>query len=136
VKLNQTTNLRVEDYPDQAKWIGRLYIVLNSFFSNIDQILDSNIDFSTNIRSITKDFNTTTLTYPIKFAWPHEAYPPIDLQVCKAMADGTAIALIPAWDYNASTKEISVSALTQVSSSGASATTIGPRYKFTIRVTV
>lgn len=137
MKINQTSNLRVEDFPDQAQWIGPLFVILNAFTTIVGQIFDQNIDFATNIKSVTKDFDFSSLTYPIIFAWPFSQAQPQALSVCKSSKDGVATVMLPAWRYNASTQEITVSYLTQVSSAGAmSATSVGPRYKFTIRATV
>lgn len=136
MKLNDTTNLRAEDYPDQSKWIGRLFVVLNSLITNLQQIFDGNIDYTTNIRSVLRSYDTSQLTYPLTFQWPHKAFQPVDLQVCKASEDGTPVSLLPAWDYDASTQLITVSELTLFSGGSATSTTLGNRYRFTIRVTV
>lgn len=136
MKINQTTNLRVEDYSDQGQWIGRLFTVLNAFFTEVQNILDQNVDYSTNIRSITREFDTTGLVVPINFSWPFTQAAPASLSIAKAMSGTTAIALIPAWDYNASTKTVSITALYQVVGGVLSAVTNGPRYRFTVRVTV
>ncbi len=137
MKLNQSFNLRNEDYPDQSAWIGRLFVVLNTFMTSIAQIFDQNIDFTTNIKSVSKDFDTTSPTYPITFQWPFTQAPPVELRVTVATKDNQAIVLLPAWSYNASTQAISISYLCECTSSGTiSATSTGPRYKFTIRVTI
>lgn len=137
VKLNQSTNFRVEDFPDQADWIGRLFTLLNSFVTSVGQIVDQNIDYTTNIKSLTKDFEFSSLTYPITFQWPFTQAQPLSLSVNKATKDGSAIILLPAWTYNASTQALSVAYLAEVSSTGVvAATTIGPKYKFTIRATI
>jgi hypothetical protein len=136
VKITQTTNLRVEDYPDQSKWIGRLFTVLNALISELQTILDQNIDFSTNIRSLTRSYDTTAIQLPISFEWPYSAATPIEVRICKAMRGNDAIALIPAWDYNASTRSVSISSLHQVVDGELSAVTVGPRYRFTVRATV
>lgn len=136
MKLNQTTNLRVEDYPDQAQWIGRLFSVLNPFIRSVQQIFDSNVDFTTNIRSISKSFDTTSLTFPINFAWPFTEVVPSSLEVLSATKGAGAIALVPAWTFDASKNQVSISYLTELSSGGVSAVTSGSRYKFTVRVTV
>jgi hypothetical protein len=136
MKLNQATNLRVEDYPDQNKWIGRLFIVLNSLFASLNQVLDGNIDYITNIRAVTREYDTSALSFPIIFAWPYTQGEPKDLRVTQASADAVATILEPAWSFNASTRQISVSYMAVLGAGSVSAVTSGVRYKFTIRATV
>ena len=137
MKISQSNNLRAEDFPDQSAWIGRLFIILNSFITSVNQVIDQNIDFATNIKSVTKDYDVSSLTYPIKFQWAFPQAAPISLVICKAMKDGVATNLLPAWTYNASTQEITITYLSECLSTGTiGATSIGPRYKFTVRATV
>lgn len=135
-KLNQPTNLRAEDYPEQASWIGRLFIVLNGFIQSVQSVLDQNIDFSTNIKSVTKDFDTTALTFPIVFSWPYKGFKPVDLCVMNATNESSATCLLPAWSFDSSTNNITISYLTEVSASGIAAISSGRRYKFSVRATV
>lgn len=135
-KLNQPTNLRAEDFPEQNSWIGRLFVVLNAFIQSVQSVLDNNIDFFTNIRSVTKDFDTTSLTFPITFQWPFTQVKPLALTVLSATSDTASICLIPAWSYDSSNNQITVRYLTEVSASGVSAVTTGRRYKFSLRATV
>lgn len=135
-KLNQTTNLRVEDFPEQASWIGRLFVTLNQFIQSVQNIFDYNIDFATNIRSVTREFDTTSITFPITFQWTFTQVKPQALTVLNAMAGTSATCLVPAWSYDSSTSLITVSYLTEFSTSGVSAPTQGTRYKFSLRATV
>lgn len=135
-KLNQPTNLRTEDYPDQAAWIGRLFAVLNPFIVSVQSVFDSNVDYSSNIRSVVKDFDTTSLTFPITFQWPFSNYKPSSLSVYAASGANSPTALIPAWSYDSSNSNITISYLTEVSATGAAAVTSGRRYKFSVRATV
>jgi hypothetical protein len=135
-KLNQPTNLRAEDYPSQTDWIGRLFAVLNPFIQSVQTVFDSNVDFSTNIRSVSKDYDLTQITFPLTFQWPYPQYKPNSLIVCSATKSTSATCLVPAWSYDASSSQVSIAYLTEISSSGVSAMVQGSRYKFTIRVTV
>jgi hypothetical protein len=136
-KLNQPTNLRTEDYPDQAAWISRLFAVINPFIRSVQTVFDSNIDFSTNIRSVTKDYDQTSFIFPIVFQWPYTEVKPVSLQVLAATNTTAPTCLIPAWSYDSSKSELSVNYLNEISSAGVvSALTQGVRYKFSIRVTV
>jgi hypothetical protein len=136
MKINQSTNLRVEDYVDQSAWIGRLFTVLNAYFANIDQIFDQNVDYATNIKSVKREFDLSQFTYPIKFAWPFPQAAPTNLQVTKATVGVEATALLAAWEYNASTSEISVTALTEFVGATVRVPVANSRYRFTIRATI
>ncbi len=135
-KLNQPTNLRVEDYPEQADWIGRMFQVLNPFIRSVESVFDSNIDYSTNIRSVSKDFDTTSLIFPIVFQWPFTQVKPVNLIISSATRGTTPTCLVAAWSFNSSTNEVSISYLTEFLASSVSSVVQGTRYKFTIRVTV
>jgi hypothetical protein len=136
MKLDQNTNLRVEDYADQAKWIGRLFVTLTGFITQVQRIFDNNIDYTTNIRSTTRSYDTTALSFPVAFEWPYKQADPADLTVIKAMAGTDATVLIPAWSFDASTREISIEYMTEVSASGVAAPVTGTRYRFTVRATI
>ena len=135
-KLNQPTNLRAEDYPDQSAWIGKLFSVLNPFIRSVQQVFDSNIDFTSNIRSITRSFDQSTFQYPIRFSWPFTQAKPSALVAGQATAGTSATILIPAWTFDASSNEIVVAYLTEITSSGARSPVSGTRYQFTLRATV
>lgn len=136
MKLSQATNLRVEDYPDQATWIGRLFNVLNPFITTSQQIFDNNVDFATNIRSVTKDFDTSQISFPINFDWGFSQADPVQVLVTKGVMGVSPVVLLPAWSFDASTRQVSISNIVMVSSTGVSALTTGTRYKFTVRATV
>lgn len=135
-KLNQPTNLRAEDYPDQASWIGRLFAVLNPFIVSVGGVFDSNIDFSTNIRSVERTFDVTSLTFPIQFQWPYPSFRPKAIEIFDCSNNTSPTCLLAAWSYDASSSNVIISYLTEVSASGATAVTQGRRYKFSVRVTV
>jgi len=64
------------------------------------------------------------------------SFPPVELRVAKAMAGTVAAVLLPAWDYNASTQEISITSLIELKAGVAANVAIGTRYRFTVRVSV
>lgn len=136
MKLDQPTNLRVEDYPDQAQWIGRLFNVLNPFIRSVQRVFDNNVDFSTNLRSVTRSFEGTSFTFPLRFSWPFSEARPAQLTVLAATAGTSEVALIPAWSYDASASEVVLAGLYVASSTGVASLTSGVNYKFGIRVTV
>lgn len=136
MKLNQSVNLRVEDFPSEKDWISRLFVTLNPVLNAVNQVLDYNIDFATNIRSVTKAYDTSNLTLPIEFSWPFSAFTPVDLRITQAAVDLTEAVLLPAWSYDASTQVISITSLYHATTAGLAEVSVGTRYQFTVRVTV
>lgn len=135
MKLSNLPNLRTEDFPGEQAWISKLFIQLNPFFQSINQVLDSNIDFSVNIKSVTRTYDITTFA-PFSFSWPFSDGTPIDLRVIKAVKGSvqTPTILVAAWQYDATNKLITVSRMSEIN-----ATSVGElsgRYQFSIRATV
>ncbi len=137
MKLNQAPNLRVEDFETEQSWIGRLFIQLNPFIQGVNQVFDNGIDFSTNIRAMTRDFEVTTVFQALSFQWAYSAtIPPQILTVAKATKGSTLTPaiLLPAWSFDATKNSISVTNLVEITDTGVAALS-GP-YKYTLRVTV
>lgn len=137
MKLNPIPNLRVEDFISQQTWIGRLFINLNPFFSSVNQVLDKNIDFTDNIKSVTRSYIQDIVTFQsFNFTWPYTSAPPIELRITKASKGSTMTPtiLLAAWSYSATTGLILVSGMVEVSESGVSSLT--GTYQFTVRVSV
>lgn len=135
MKLNQIPNLRVEDFASEQSWIGRLFIQLNPFIQSVNQVFDNNVDFKTNIKAVSRDYDITAFQ-SFNFTWPYSDVAPSDLRVTKAVKGTlqTPTILLPAWQYSTSTSLITVSSLVEVSASGVSA--LSGRYQFTVRATV
>lgn len=135
MKLSQQPTLRAEDFPDFED-APRLFTILNPLINNIAQIFDQNIDYTTNVKAVTKTFSQTGVTLPLKFTWPFPKYTPASLAVIQAKINLTPRILVAAWEYNASNYEISVTQLIQVSVPNNEAISANSRYDFTIRVTI
>lgn len=135
MKLSQQPTLRAEDFPDFED-APRLFTILNPLINNIAQIFDQNIDYATNIKSITRSFSQTGVTLPLKFTWPFPKYTPGSLAVIQAKIDLVPKILVAAWSYNASNYEISITELIQVSVPNNEAIVPTSRYDFIIRVTI
>lgn len=135
MKLNQNPNLRVEDFQSEQSWIGRLFTQLNPFISAVNQVFDSNIDFSTNIKSITKEYTISSFQ-AFDLQWPYKDSPPIDVRVTKAAKGSqlTPTVLLIAWSYDATQAVISISEMSEVT--GAGITSASGRYAFTLRATL
>ena len=135
MKLNQLPNLRVEDFPSQQDWIGRLFTILNPFIQAVNQVFDQGIDFSTNIKAVTREYSINNFQ-SFSLSWPYSNQPPADLRVIKAQK-GTQLSaciLLPAWSYDSTRSLITVSSLVEVSTTGVAS--LSGTYKFKIRASV
>jgi hypothetical protein len=79
MKLNQLPNFRVEDFPSQQSWIGKFFTQINPFIQAINQVLDLNIEFGTNIKAVTKEYTITSFQ-SFGLQWPYKNNPPVDLR--------------------------------------------------------
>jgi len=135
-QLNQLPNLRVEDFPSEQSWINRLFVQLNPFIQGVSNLFNNNVDFSTNIKSLTKSYTITSFTQ-FSFLWSFSDSTPNDVRVVKATkgTQQTPCILLIAWSYNSDSKSITVSKLVEVTTSGVQALD-GSSYSFSIRATV
>lgn len=136
MRLSGVPNLRVEDFPaDQQSWLSRLFIQLNPFFQSLNQVMSQNLDFSTNIMAVTKDYDQTITTFqPFSFQWTFTNVKPNDLRCIKALKDSTPTLLLAAWKFDSSTKAITVTDMREVSGTQVSA--LSGHYQFTIRAMI
>ncbi len=134
MKLNQLPNLRVEDFPTEQTWIGRLFTQLNPYIQAVSQLFDQNIDFFTNIKSISKDYTVTSFQ-EFSFQWPYKEVPN-DLRITKATktTQATPTILLPSWSYDSTQQSITVTNILEITSSGVFV--LSGRYQFTIRANV
>lgn len=135
MKLTQVPNLRVEDFPSEQEWIGRLFIQLNPFIQSLNQIFLNNIEFSNNIKSVTREYSISSFQ-EFSFQWPYKDAAPVDVRVVKGFKGSTLTPtiLLAAWDYSASTSQITISRMVEVNSTSVSE--LSGQYKFSIRATV
>jgi hypothetical protein len=134
-QLNQLPNLRVEDFPSEQGWINKLFVQLNPFIQSVSNLFNNNIDFSTNIKSISRVYDITDFQ-EFGFLWSFTDSIPIDVRVIKATkgTQQTPTILLLAWSYNTTTKQITISRMVEVN--GTSVSELSGRYQFTIRATV
>lgn len=135
MKLNQIPNLRTEDFPSEQTWISKLFIQLNPFIQAVNQVLTQNVDFISNIKAVTREYDISSFQ-PFNFQWPFSDASPLDVRVVKALK-GTTLTptlLMAAWDYDSSGRTISITRLTEINATSVSA--LSGRYQFTIRATV
>lgn len=125
----------MEDYPSESTWIGKLFVPLNPFIQSVNNITDNNIDFQTNIKSVTREYSITSFQ-PFSFTWPFRENQPVDLRVVKANrgSSQSPTILVAAWSYSSTNTTISVSEILELRENAVSA--LSGAYQFTIRVTV
>src|SRR3954453_12152845 len=101
MNLNQSPQLRVEDFPSEISWINRLFVQLNPFIQGVSNLFNANIDFSTNIKSISRDYDISSFQ-EFSFLWTFSDAVPIDVRVVKASkgTQKTPTILLLAWSYN------------------------------------
>ncbi len=134
-QLNQLPNLRVEDFPSEQAWINRLFVQLNPFIQSVSNLFSNNIDYSTNIKSISRDYDITSFR-EFSFLWTFTDSVPLDVRAIKAFkgSQQTPTILLVAWAYDLTTKNITISRMVEVNDATVSA--LSGRYQFTIRATV
>lgn len=135
MKLTQVPNFRVEDFPSEQSWIGRMFIQLNPLVQSLNQILDQNIDYLTNLKSITKTYDISTFQ-AFSFTWPYPNFIPNELTVTKALKgnSNTPTILLAAWNYDSTNSLITVSRMVELLTG--SVAELSGRYQFSIRATI
>lgn len=135
MKLNQSPTFRVEDYPSESTWISKLFVNINPFISAVNQVFDQNVDFSTNIKSVTKDYQISTFQ-EFSFTWPFDKTTPADLRVIKSVKGSlqTPVILMASWEFDKNTNLITVTSMVEIGASSVSP--LSGTYSFTIRATI
>ncbi len=135
MNISQIPNLRVEDFPSEQSWISRLFVILNPFIQSVNQVVNGQIDYSTNIAAVTRSYTVNTTFAPISFQWP-SVVQPAALDVIKASKSGaqTPTILAAAWSYDIASKTVTVTRMVELLPTGVAELT--GSYQFTIRVTV
>jgi hypothetical protein len=136
MKLASVPSLRTEDFgADQQTLTSKLFVQLNPFIQAVNQVLLQNVDFTDNIKSVTKDYNITTFQ-PFDLTWPFSGINPAELKVIKALkgTDQVPTILMCAWNYDSTTKLITVSRMVELNDTSIS--TLSGQYIFTIRVSI
>lgn len=135
MKLTQNPNLRAEDFP-KFESAEDLFKILNPFFVDINNVLDQNIDFSENIKSLTKNFVSKGVSLPIKFTWSYPKVTPNSVSIIKAKVDNSPACFVCSWDFDASNSNIVIYEIFQLSGTSIVPISNSSIYNLTIRVTV
>ncbi len=135
MNISQIPNLRVEDFSSEQSWIGRLFVILNPFIQSVNQVVNGQIDYNSNIAAVTRSFTVTTTFAPINFQWTFGGMP-ASLDVIKATKSGsqTPTILAAAWSYDIASKTVTITRMVELLPTGVAELT--GSYQFNIRVTV
>lgn len=138
MRIKTTTLLKVEDFPDQKGWIGKLISPINDFFTQAIKIINDGGVFPDNF--VGKDYvfkftyQTDALTFPQLFKW-NLLSRPLALVVVSATEDGVPFIPGVAWSF---TTDGSVQLTQVVKLTNAPAVTLltaGSRYEIRARIT-
>lgn len=141
MQIPTISTLRTEDFPSEQKWISRLLQPINQFLTSATTALNGNITFTDNIpcQLITLNFIYSASTdFPKYVKWSiaqnnnnSVLLPPVELRLCSATENGTAIAVAVTWSY--ANGLITISSIVKISSSGISGLTAGATYNIILR---
>ena len=140
MQLPVISGIRVEDFPSQKDWMPKLLGPLNQFLLSATNAINGNLTLTDNIpcQTITLIFTANGSDFPKNISWSinqnnnnASLTPPVELRVCSATENGSAIAVVPAWSYANGT--ITISYITKLTRSAASALTVGAVYKIILR---
>lgn len=102
-RIRETNKLRLEDFQDQAKWIGPLLETYNNFISQAINIINGGILFGDNVVGVNHTFEftfqTQALTFPQIVKWPFKL-PPKHVYMTFGSEDDTSIPLTFSWRFN------------------------------------
>lgn len=108
-KITTTQRLIVEEFPDQEKWIGKMFYVINDFFRKTLAAVNGGLAFGQNITGIEKEFDFTYVSHavslPLKQQWSLSGKPrSVELVAAYLGASNSNKVLNPviasiAWDF-------------------------------------
>ena len=132
-----TQELKVEDFPEQKGWIGKLFYVMNRFIRSTVQAINGGIEFEKNITGVQKDLEfeyiSNAVTFPVGFQWSLNLRPAA-LSVVLATKDKAPVALVAAWEYTAEGL-VQITDLSECTAGAIAALTANSRYLVRVRVT-
>lgn len=134
MRLTLLPKLRLEDFPPDVKWLGKLFIQLNPYIEAINNVINGNLDFVDNIAAVTKSYSISTFQ-EFSILWPFNNSPQ-SCQIVSALKGSPPAPcfLLLAWSYNATTQSVTISNMLEVTSSGNF--NLNGSYQFTVRVSV
>lgn len=102
-KITETSRLKSEDFPKDARWINPLIDGYNNFLTQAIRLLNKGLIFSDNSVGLEHDFEftfqTAAATFPQRVKWPYNAFPPKHLTVTQATATNSPIPVVTSWQF-------------------------------------
>lgn len=127
------TTIRVEDFPTEREWIGKLLFPLNQFLLSATTAINGNISLGDNIGCQTQVIQFTygsTLDFPKQFKY-NLTQRPIELRVCSVTENAVPIAVVHEWEFNNGVCYINN--IYKVTTSGVSNLVVGRNYSIILR---
>lgn len=145
MRIKATQLIKVEDFPKEKEWIGKLISPINDFFNQAIKILNGGSLFIDN--SLGKDhvYSFTYQSEAVTFATPPDGRPPsftwgllakpLALSVVSALEDNVPFIAAVAWQYN-NEGLVQLTKVVKLTTAPAVAKlTVGSRYNIRVRVT-
>ncbi len=106
-RIKSKTRLVIEQFPEQKEWIGKLFLVINEFITDVISSINGNLLFGENVSGQEHELEFTYVndatTFPQAFRWKLSK-PPKALVVCAATeqdfpASASEIIFLCSWIY-------------------------------------
>lgn len=138
MRIPPTQSLKVEDFPEQKKWIAPMFYVLNKFFSGVIAAINGGIEFGLNIAGQEHVFDFTyqsaAATFPLQFRWTLLKKPQT-FQVVACSEDGSSAILLADLEYTTEGFVRLNTAVRVTSAPAIAALNVGSRYTIRVRCT-
>lgn len=131
-KVSPFSSFRLEDFPDQRDWIGKLFLQLNSVLQEVTGALNGKVSYGDNVTAFTKAISGETLSLPQVFKL-ETAFTPTEMAVVQATKNGVPITMAGAWSVSGDT--ITVNELFQISAAGNVPLASGNKFSIVLRFT-
>lgn len=138
MRVKTTQRLRVEDFPDQKDWIGKLVSPLNDFLTQAIKILNDGLQFTDNFigkeHVFDFEYQSDVLSFPTGFLWTIAANPKA-LSVVAATEDDDPVNVAVSWQFTDLRQVELVHVVRFTTAPAVAALAVGSRYKIRVRVT-
>lgn len=131
-KVDPFSAFRTDDFPGQHEWIGKLFLQLNQFCTQVSQALNGQVTAGDNIPTVTRVISGANLTLPQRFQAPAN-FQAAQMVISQATKAAAPIAMVGAWFQSGDT--ITVTKLLEVSESGITPLDSANKYTITLRFT-
>lgn len=137
-RIKATQLLRLEDFPEQKDWIGKLVGPVNDFFRQTIGLVNDGLTFPDNFvgvdRVISFIYTSDAVSLPQAFDWPLKVSPGA-LQVVSATENGSPFIPLVAWQFTAA-GAVSLSRIVRITTAPAvAALSATAKYVLRVRVT-